>query len=116
MILVVFEVRVKEEGMKDYLALAAGLNAMLAGAEGFIRSERFSSLTAERKLLSLSVWESEEAVEKWRNEAQHRMSQRQGRASLFDGYTLTIASTMRSYTDSDRAEAPADSRELFSAG
>ena len=113
MILVLFEVTVKKEGMAEYLKLAASLNAMLAEAEGFIRSERFRSLASEGKLLSLSFWENEQAVEKWRNVAQHRISQRQGHEALFESYTITVASHIRSYTDGDREEAPEDSNAFF---
>ena len=113
MILVLFEVTVKKERMKEYLSLAAGLKDDLVRADGFIRSERFSSLTHEGKLLSLSVWENEQAVEKWRNGMNHRMSQRQGRDCLFEKYAITIASTIRAYTETDRAEAPEDSKTFL---
>lgn len=109
MIVVLFEVTVKKEGMKEYISLAAGLKDELARADGYIRSERFNSLANEGKLLSLSVWENEEAVDKWRNSINHRMSQRQGHDALFESYTLTVASQVRSYTDVDRRETPEDS-------
>ena len=96
--------------MDDYLTLAAGLKEDLAKAKGFIRSERFSSLVNERKLLSLSVWESEEAVSAWRNQALHRMSQRKGRDFLFENYTISVASKIRSYSNDERTEAPEDSQ------
>lgn len=60
--------------MQDYLQMAGALKDSLAKAEGFIRAERFSSLAAEGKILSLSVWESEECVSKWRNLAAHRLA------------------------------------------
>ena len=113
MVVVIFEVKVREEGVKVYLALAAGLRDELERAEGFIRSERFTSLVNEGKILSLSVWESEEAVEKWRNTVKHRMSQRQGHDSLFESYTLTVASKIRSYTRTERTETPEDSKDFF---
>ncbi len=113
MVVVLFEVTVKKEGMKHYLALAASLGKMLANAEGFIRSERFSSLVNEGKLLSLSIWENEQAVEKWRNEAKHRMSQQEGHGALFEDYRITVASQLRSYTDGIRSEAPADSNAFL---
>ena len=43
-IVVLFEVKPTKAGMKKYLDLAAMLKPMLAGFEGFIRAERFSSL------------------------------------------------------------------------
>ena len=53
MIVILFEVTVKKEGMKKYLSLAAGLKDELARADGYIRSDRFRSLANEGKLLSL---------------------------------------------------------------
>lgn len=66
-VVVLFEVKPTREGMKRYLDLAAMLKPMLSGFEGFIRAERFTSLNEEGKLLSMNVWDSEEAVERWRN-------------------------------------------------
>lgn len=113
MIVVIFEVTIKEGCMDSYLAMAGRLKANLSNAQGCIRSERFSSLVAERKLLSLSAWENEDAVNEWRNQQEHRMSQQEGRASIFESYTITVASSLRSYTDKERQEAPADSNEYF---
>ena len=75
---------------------------MLAGFEGFIRAERFSSLNEDGKLLSMNVWTDETAVERWRNVMQHRMSQKEGREKLFESYKITVCSEIRSYTDTDR--------------
>ena len=58
MIIVLFEVMVNEEYMGDYLSMAGKLKEHLTNAKGFIRSERFSSLANEGKLLSMSVWEN----------------------------------------------------------
>ena len=99
--------------MEDYLVMAGKLKDELAKSKGFIRSERFSSLVNEGKLLSLSVWESEEAVKKWRNLLEHRKSQQQGRDSMFESYTITVASQIRSYSNIERLEAPKDSNEYF---
>lgn len=113
MIVVLFEVTVKMGCMDQYLALAGDLKESLAKEEGFIRAERFSSLSTEGKLLSLSVWENEEAVQKWRNREQHRMSQRQGRDSIFESYMITVVSSIRAYSDRGRMEAPEDSNKEF---
>lgn len=113
MILVLFEVTIKKSYKDGYLALATNLKNELVKSEGFIRSERFSSLVNEGKLLSLSVWENEEAVSKWRNQTEHRMSQRQGHDSMFESYTITIASQLRSYSNIERSDAPEDSNRLF---
>ena len=54
-VLVLFEVQPTREGMKRYLERAAMLKPLLAGFEGFVRAERFSSLNEQGKLLSLNV-------------------------------------------------------------
>lgn len=113
MVLVLFEVIIKRIYMDSYLSLASNLKNALVNSEGFILSERFSSLVNEGKLLSLSVWENEEAVNKWRNQTEHRISQRQGHDLMCEGYTMTVASGLRSYTINDRAEAPGDSNKFF---
>lgn len=110
---VLFEVTLREGREDDYLARAAALKELLAQEKGFVRSERFSSLAVPRKLLSLSVWESEEAVERWRNVVEHRASQRAGRELDFEDYTITVASPLRCYSISDRAQAPEDSDDAL---
>ncbi len=113
-IIVLFEVVPTKEGMEKYLELAAMLKELLVNAEGFIRAERFESLNNEGKLLSLNVWESEEAVSKWRNTLEHRMSQAEGRNKLFQSYTITICQSLREYSNIERENAPKDSNEYFS--
>ena len=112
-IIVLFEVTPTKAGMQKYLDLAAMLKPMLSGFEGFIRAERFSSLNEEGKLLSMNVWTDETAVEYWRNVIEHRMRQKEGREALFESYRITVCSALRSYTDTDRAQAPADSNKFW---
>jgi heme-degrading monooxygenase HmoA len=110
MIAVVFEVWPASGRKEDYLAIAATLRAELEAIDGFISVERFQSLTDAGKLLSLSFWRDEDAVARWRNDLHHRESQAAGRAGIFADYRLRIASVVRDYGMSRRAEAPQDSR------
>ena len=113
-VIVLFEVTIKNGKMEDYLARARQMKILLQDAQGFIRAERFSSLITKGKLLSLSVWENEECVSKWRNLLAHRHSQQRGRIEDFMDYTITVATPVRSYTRNNRKEAPADSNQYFS--
>lgn len=113
MVMVLFEVTIKKDCMEQYLALAAALKEELAKAEGFIRSERFGSLSQEGKLLSMSIWEDEESIAKWRNQVAHRHSQQQGREQIFEEYRITVVSPLRQYTMEERTEAPDDSNRYF---
>jgi len=115
MIAVIFEVEPREGRKEDYLEAAAHLRPLLAEAEGFISIERFESLSQPGKVLSLSFWRDEAAVERWRNIEAHRAVQAAGRGGIFAGYRLRVAQVLRDYGMDDRAEAPADSRRVHGA-
>ncbi|KIC24747.1 MULTISPECIES: antibiotic biosynthesis monooxygenase family protein [unclassified Leisingera] len=109
MIAVIFEVEIAA-GRKDaYLEIAAELRGLLEEMEGFISVERFQSLSAPDKLLSLSFWQDEAAVQRWRHLAEHRVAQGKGRAGIFADYRLRVAGVIRDYGMMARHEAPADS-------
>ena len=77
--------------------------------------DRFSSLNEDGKLLSMNIWTDEAAVERWRNAMQHRMSQKEGREKLFESYKITVCSEIRSYTNTERTQAPQDSCLLYTS-
>lgn len=110
MIAVIFEVWPADEQEATYLELAAALRPLLDGIDGFVSIERFASLTDRSKLLSLSYWQDEDAVQRWRNTWEHRAAQARGRAAVFRDYRLRIATVVRDYGLEDRAQAPSDSR------
>jgi len=110
MIAVIFEVLPAEGRGQDYMDIALALRPALVQTDGFISIERFQSLTTPGKLLSLSFWRDEKAVEAWRSAEQHRMAQARGREDIFADYRLRVAAVVRDYGMNDRYEAPADSR------
>jgi heme-degrading monooxygenase HmoA len=111
MIAVIFEVWPAEGERQHYLDIAAQLRPLLDQIEGFISIERFESLAEPGKLLSLSFWRDEAAIAQWRTLEVHRAAQAKGRAGIFSNYRLRIASVVRDYGMTDRAQAPSDSRE-----
>jgi len=113
-IAVIFEVELAEGRKREYLDIAAELRPMLEQSEGFISVERFQSLTDPRKVLSLSFFKDEDAIERWRNLSAHRGAQAKGRDGVFDNYRLRIASVIRDYGMLDRAQAPKDSQAAHS--
>ncbi len=111
MIAVIFEVRPKPEYRQAYLDLAAELRPLLEQIDGFISVERFQSLTDDGKILSLSVFRDESALEQWRKLAAHRRAQRMGRGVHFEDYRLRVAGVIRDYGMHERDQAPVDSRK-----
>ena len=109
MIAIIFEV-MPADGQKDaYLDIAATMRPMVEQVEGFISVERFQSLTNPDKLLSISFFEDEDAVHRWRKLAAHRNAQSKGRTGVFSDYRLRVCHVMRDYGMFDRDQAPEDS-------
>ncbi|NUH66375.1 antibiotic biosynthesis monooxygenase [Sulfitobacter sp. S0837] len=111
MIAVIFEVFPDPNHRDAYLDIAAEMRPLLEEVDGFISVERFQSLTNPDKLLSLSFFRDEEAVQTWRSLTAHRGAQKAGRAGIFTDYHLRIAHVIRDYGMFDRTEAPQDSQE-----
>lgn len=108
---VIFEVYPTKNGKDEYLKIASNLKEFLQNREGFISIERFQSLVDENKLLSLSFWEDEKAIEIWRNLFEHRIAQDKGNAEIFQDYRIRVAKVERDYTKENRTQAPKDSNE-----
>lgn len=110
MIGVIFEVLPNTGRRDDYFAIAQGLRPELDDLRGFISIERFQSLSDPNKVLSLSFFEDEAAVQRWRELSSHRSAQLSGRSSVFSDYRLRVAHVLRDYGMNEREQAPKDSR------
>jgi len=110
MIAVIFEVCLARGKVDEYLGIAASLRPQLQNIDGFISIERFSSLLEEGKILSLSFWRDEEAIEAWRKLESHRIAQEKGRGGVFLDYRLRVANVSRDYGMNEREQAPSDSK------
>ncbi|CAI2459948.1 antibiotic biosynthesis monooxygenase family protein [Serratia proteamaculans] len=110
MIAVIFELQPADGQRETYLDLAAELKPLLAEIDGFISIERFQSLADPQRLLSLSFWRDEAAVQQWRNIEKHRAAQTRGRHGVLAQYRLCVAEVVRDYGLDQREQAPQDSR------
>jgi heme-degrading monooxygenase HmoA len=106
---IIFEVWPAQGKKQEYLDIAAKLRPLLDQIDGFISIERFESLHEPGKILSLSFFRDQAAVEQWRKLEAHRVAQAVGRAGVFRDYRLRVVSVIRDYGMSDREQAPADS-------
>jgi heme-degrading monooxygenase HmoA len=110
MIAVIFEVSPAKGKTQEYLDIAASLKPQLEKIDGFISIERFSSLVEKGKILSLSFWRDEKAIEAWRNVEAHRLAQKKGRGGVLSNYRLRVANVNRDYGMTSREQAPPDSK------
>jgi heme-degrading monooxygenase HmoA len=106
MIAVIFEVQIQEGRQEEYLQIAAQLRERLVQVDGFISIERFSSLSEEGKLCSLSFWENETSIKKWREFELHRIAQTKGKTGIFADFRIRVAQVVRDYGMHDRQQAP----------
>ena len=109
MIAIIFEAWPAPGEKQHYLDLAAALRSDLEKIDGFLSIERFQSFSDPEKLLSLSFFRDEEAVQRWRNRPGHRATQVKGRLGVFSNYRLRVAEVSRDYGLNERVEAPSDS-------
>ncbi len=109
MIAIIFEVWPKNGQQDAYLEMAGEMRRLLDDVDGFISVERFQSLTEPGKLLSLSFFRDQQAVERWRNTIEHRQAQSMGRQQFFDNYRIRVVEVLRDYGKDERDEVPADS-------
>lgn len=111
MIAVIFEAELGADRKQAYLDAAAVLRPQLDTLDGFISIERFESLSAPGRMLSLSFWRDEQAVQRWRNLEAHRAIQTASRERIFADYRLRVAAVLRDYGMHQRTGAPDDSRQ-----
>lgn len=106
MVVVVFEVVMKEGRSQEYFDIAARLRPELEQIDGFISVERFESMATPDRYVSISFWRDEAAVQAWREHAEHRWAQEHGKEEIFADFRISVASVARQYTLADRRMAP----------
>ena len=112
MITVIFESWPAPGKMQRYLDMGAKLGPQLEKMDGFISIERFQSFSDPEKLLALSIWRDEAAVDAFRNWEVHRSVQSKSRKHVFRDYRLRVAAVLRDYGMTEREQAPVDSRSV----
>ncbi len=116
LVVVIFESWPKPGKGTLYIEYGKRLAHLLEGLDGFISVERFESVAEPGKFVALSFWRDDAAVEAFRNVGTHRGIQAHSRDDVFDHYRLRVATVIRDYTKTDRAQAPEDSACLGASG
>ena len=87
---VLFEVHPKSDQWDAYLGYAKMLRPELEQVEGFVDNIRYKSLKREGWILSLSNWQDEKAVVRWRTKMKHHEVQELGRGEVLSDYHLRV--------------------------
>jgi heme-degrading monooxygenase HmoA len=95
MFCVLFEVHPKSEQLNSYLDYAKILRPELENVSGFVDNIRYRSLTSNGLILSMSLWQDEKALVRWRTQAKHHDIQEKGREQVFIDYHLRVGEITR---------------------
>lgn len=104
MYVVTFEIWPDKQYTATYLEHALAMRKEVEKIAGFIDVERFQSLYEEGKFLSMSLWESEDAIKAWREQTEHRVEQELGKAKYFHAYHIRVARVEREYGNREQAK------------
>lgn len=89
MYMVLFEAVPAPGREQEYFAISGPLLEELPRQPGFIRIDRAKSILTENKLLSISFWESEEAIQHWYEHPGHKVAQARGKQGIFQSMRIT---------------------------
>lgn len=86
----------RKEGDNGYGEMATRMEELAATMPGFIGIE--SARGDDGFGITVSYWESEEAIANWKKHAEHRIAQARGRERWYSDYTVRVAKVERAYT------------------
>ena len=91
--LTVFRSRLREESVEEYRATASRMEELARAMPGLLDFKTFTADDGER--VSIIVFDSLEAQEAWRDNAEHRAAQRRGRTSFYESYRIQVCEVLR---------------------
>lgn len=79
----------------EYAETAERMVALAEGMPGFLGYE---TAQGEGGLeITVSYWDSEEAIRSWKRQADHLAAQKRGREAFYSAYTIRVARVERAY-------------------
>lgn len=105
MFTVIFEVQPHK--LDAYFTIAQSLRPLLEQIDGFVDNIRYRSLMSDGTMLSLSSWETEKALVRWRTTEKHYQMQDKGRHQVLKDYHLRVGQNLRD-TDGNQVESKAE--------
>ena len=98
MIVVLFEFEPDHSYEDRYFELAGLLRENVEKIEGFIKVERFESVSESGRFISVSTWQDLDAVKRWREHLEHAAAQTEAKdRGIFRNYRIRVAQVIRDY-------------------
>jgi len=77
-----------------YAMMAAQMETLASQQPGYLGIE---STRQGRRGITISYWESTDAIERWKRQFEHQAAQQQGRDLWYENYQVQIAKVERAY-------------------
>ena len=85
----------RTDGDKGYAAMADRMAELASQQPGYLGAE--SVRDAEGFGITVSYWQSEEAIRHWKQNTEHQLAREQGRSGWYAHFELRIAKVERAY-------------------
>lgn len=92
---VIFVSKMKEAAGAGYDAVARRMEEFVKAQPGYLGID--SVRNAEGEGITVSYWDSLQAIEKWKADARHQVAQQRGRDDWYAHYKVIVAQTVRNY-------------------
>lgn len=105
MVIVLFHIKVREDADgAEYQRASERMLEVVSGMPGFLGIEGFAGEDGSE--LAVARFDSDEAVQAWKNNPEHLRTQERGRSEFFDAYAITVTEVIRHHDWSRTAAAP----------
>ncbi|WP_027093057.1 antibiotic biosynthesis monooxygenase family protein [Cohnella thermotolerans] len=95
----------RTEGDNGYDAMGNKMEELAKEQPGFLGVESVRDVNGNG--ITVSFWESEEAIRNWKNHALHRIAQQKGRSEWYERYGLRVAKVEReAFFDREEQRSP----------
>ena len=92
---VIFSSARSPQDPEGYAAAASRMEELARGREGFLGLE--TARAPDGFGISVSYWDSPEAIGAWKAEAEHREAQSRGQSHWYSGYRIRVSRVERAY-------------------
>lgn len=90
---VIFHAR-RQDAEPGYAEMSARMEAMVLEMPGYLGKEDFRDGS---RSITVSYWESEDAIKTWREQLDHLVAQDMGRKQWYRGFQVYVAKVERAY-------------------
>jgi heme-degrading monooxygenase HmoA len=102
---VIFSSRRRPQGQDEYTQTAQRMRELAESMPGYLGIE--SATSVDGFGITVSYWESEQAIAGWKAQLEHRAAQKRGKSEWYEHFELRVARVERAYDFTAPAAIPA---------